>query len=121
MTLLIVATVLLHGQGLVDSAIAFTPNPYDSKEVTGDYLLVMGVLCLIAFALFSFVGDLNKGNKLRVGAGSDIEVAISALREIQVKSLELPSSCRHDADVIGVLAVKAEEILCNEKESKNVH
>ncbi len=114
----------IFGQGIMETARAFMPNLYGSKELTGDYLLEMGILCLIAFALFSFVEDLNKdskGNKGRVNVACNIEFAISALREIQVKSLELPSSCRHDADVIGVLAVQAEEILCKEKESKNAH
>jgi hypothetical protein len=47
----------------------------------------------------------------------DIQRALAALREIQVKAVELPPSCEHDAHVIAALAVTVEQILS--KEIKN--
>ncbi|WP_312247012.1 hypothetical protein [Stutzerimonas nitrititolerans] len=41
----------------------------------------------------------------------DIQRALAALREIQVKAVELPPSCEHDAHVIAALAVTVEQIL----------
>lgn len=47
----------------------------------------------------------------------DIQRALAALREIQVKAVELPPSCEHDSHVIAALAVTVEKILS--KEIKN--
>jgi len=44
----------------------------------------------------------------------DIQRALAALREIQVKAVELPPSCEHDAHVIAALAVTVEQILSRE-------
>jgi hypothetical protein len=44
----------------------------------------------------------------------DVQRALAALREIQVKAVELPPSCEHDAHVIAALAVTVEQILSRE-------
>ncbi|MFI8381977.1 hypothetical protein [Pseudomonas sp. NPDC079086] len=44
----------------------------------------------------------------------EIQRALAALREIQVKAVELPPSCEHDAHVIAALAVTVEQILSQE-------
>ncbi|HBO1051872.1 TPA: hypothetical protein ACKPYC_001449 [Pseudomonas aeruginosa] len=44
----------------------------------------------------------------------DIQRALAALREIQVKAVELPPTCEHDAHVIAALAVTVEQILSRE-------
>jgi len=44
----------------------------------------------------------------------DIQRALAALREIQVKAVELPPSCEHDGHVIAALAVTVEQILSRE-------
>lgn len=44
----------------------------------------------------------------------DIQRALAALREIQVKAVELPQNCEHDAHVISALAVTVEQILSRE-------
>lgn len=44
----------------------------------------------------------------------DIQRALAALREIQVKAVELPPNCEHDGHVIAALAVTVEQILSRE-------
>lgn len=78
-------------------------------------ILLIG--CGILLAANKFVGLLTSNKSAEKPA--DIELAISALREIQVKALELPNSSQHDAHVIGALAVTVEKILTKEKEKQN--
>jgi len=80
------------------------------------------VIYLIMSGAFSFVlfGGLRKQYSLQSsGKANDMELAISALREIQVKASELPDASQHDAHVIGALAVTVEEILTKEKDGRN--
>lgn len=78
------------------------------------YLIMCGG---IGFVLFDV---LRKQYSLQgSGKANDMELAISALREIQVKASELPDASQHDAHVIGALAVTVEEILTKEKDGRN--
>lgn len=79
------------------------------------FVLICGGILLAAN---KFLGNLN--SKKDSGKPRDFELAISVLREIQVKALELPNSSQHDAHVIGALAVTVEKILTKEKANKNV-
>lgn len=86
------------------------------------FVPVAFVIALIGYGSLlvanKFVGILS--SKKVTEKATDFELAISALREIQVKALELPNSSQHDAHVIGALAVTVEKILTKEKEKQNV-
>lgn len=60
------------------------------------------------------VGDQESKERNTAMTFTEIQRALAALREIQVKAVELPPSCEHDAHVIAALAVTVEQILSRE-------